>query len=97
MIKIVAKTKFKEECLDEVKTLVEELVKKSRMEDGNISYSFNQSIQDPTFMTMIEYWADKAAIESHNASEHFQRIFPQMAAFAAGKPEIDLYTEIEFD
>jgi quinol monooxygenase YgiN len=36
MIKIVAKTKFKAECLDEVKALVEELVKKSRMEEGNI-------------------------------------------------------------
>lgn len=97
MIKIVAKTKFKEECLGEVKALVEELVKKSRMEDGNISYSFNQSLQDPTVMTMIEYWADKDAIDKHNASEHFQRIFPQMAQYAAGKPEIDLYTEIEFD
>lgn len=96
MIKIVAKTKFKEECVDQVKALAEELVKKSRAEEGNISYSFNQSLQDPTVLTMIEIWKDKAAIDAHNASEHFQRIFPQLGAFAAAKPEIDLYTEIEY-
>ena len=96
MIKIVAKTKFREDSIDEVKALVKELVEKSQAEEGNISYSFNQNIQDPSIMTMIEIWQDKAAIDAHNASEHFQRIFPQMGAFAAGKPEIDLYTEIEF-
>lgn len=94
MIKIVAKTKFKPECLDDVKAIVKELVEKSRAEEGNISYTFNQSIQDPTIMTMIEMWEDKAAIDRHNASEHFQRIFPQMGTFAAEKPSIDVYVEI---
>lgn len=96
MIKIVARTKFKEECVETVKELVKELVLKSRMEDGNISYSFNQNIQDPTVLTMIEFWKDQDAIAEHNASEHFRRIFPQLAQYAAAVPEIDLYKEIEY-
>lgn len=96
MIKIVARMKFKEECVETVKELVREMVLKSRAEEGNISYSFNQNIQDPTVMTMIEYWKDKEAIEEHNASEHFQRLFPQMAQYTSEKPVIDLYVEIEY-
>lgn len=96
MIKIVARTKFKEECVETVKELARELVLKSRAEDGNISYTFNQSIKDSTVLTMIEYWKDKEAIATHNASEHFQTIFPQMAQYAAEKPTIDLYVEIEY-
>ena len=96
MIKIVARTRFKAECIETVKALAQKLVLESRAEDGNISYSFNQSIQDPRVLTMIEYWKDKEAIEKHNASKHFQTIFPQMAQYAAEKPTIDLYVEIEY-
>ena len=96
MIKIVARTKFKEECIDAVKALAKELVEKSQAEEGNISYTFNQSIKDPAVLTMIEIWADKAAIDRHNASEHFQRIFPQMGQYAAEKPTIDVYVEVAF-
>lgn len=96
MIKIVARTRFKEECVETVKELAKELVLKSRAEEGNISYTFNQNIQDPGVLTMIECWKDKDAIDAHNASEHFQTIFPQMAQYAAEKPTIDLYVEIDY-
>ena len=96
MIKIVARTKFKAECIDAVKALAKELVEKSQAEEGNISYTFNQNIKDPAVLTMIEIWADKAAIERHNTSEHFTRIFPQMAQYAAEQPMLDIYTEVAF-
>lgn len=96
MIKITAKLVVKEEKISEFQEMAKELVEKSRAEEGNISYSLNQSIQDPKVHCFIEIWKDQAAIDSHNASEHFTRILPALGAMGEGDPEIELFTEIEY-
>ena len=93
MIKIIAKIPVKAEKLNDFKTLGTELVKKSRGEIGNISYSLNISTSDPLLFAFIEIWKDQDAINSHNNSEHFTRIFPQLAAMASGEVVGEFYTE----
>lgn len=94
MIKIVACMKVKAECLDTFKTLAKELVEKSRAEEGNVSYSLNELIGDPATLAFIEIWRDQAAIDTHNATEHFTSILPKLAAFCESAQPANLFTEI---
>ncbi len=96
MIKIVARCVVREDCIAQYQELAKELVAKSQAEEGNLSYTLNQSLSDPRVHTFLECWKDQAAIDSHNASEHFTRIIPQMAALREGRGSVELYTEISW-
>ena len=96
MIKIVACMKVKAECLDTFKTLAKELVEKSRAEEGNVSYSLNELIGDPATLAFIEIWKDQAAIDTHNATEHFTSILPKLAALCESAQPANLFTEVGF-
>lgn len=96
MIKIVAVMKIKAEYVDTFKTLAKELVEKSRAEEGNISYSLNELIGDPATLTFIEVWKDQAAIDTHNATEHFTRILPKLGELCESAQPGNLFTEVEF-
>jgi quinol monooxygenase YgiN len=94
MIKIVAKVVVKEECIEAFHEAARELIEKSRQEEGNISYTLNQSIQDPKVHSFMEVWKDIEAIKAHNASEHFTSAMPKLGALAEGPMAADLYKEI---
>lgn len=96
MIKIVGKMKVAADKVEPFKTAAAEIVEKSRVEEGNVSYSLNQAIDDPQTIAFIEVWKDQEAIDIHNASEHFTRILPVLAGMCEGAPEITLYTEVAF-
>lgn len=93
-LKIVAKMPVKPENIDRFKTLATELVEASRQEEGNVYYSLNISKKDPNTFAFVECWRDKAAIKTHNATEHFTRILPQLRALCDGHPESEIYTEL---
>lgn len=93
-LKIVAKMPVAEGKVEQFKTLAAELVEKSRQEEGNIFYTLNVGKKDPNTLVFIECWRDKEAIKSHNATEHFQRILPQLRALCDGQPESEIYTQV---
>ena len=94
MIKIVAKIVVQEDKIEEFQKMVAELVEKSQAEEGNVSYSLNQSTQDKCQHAFIEIWKDNDAIEKHNASEHFTTILPKLGEMASEPLTVDLYTEV---
>ena len=94
MIKIVAKMIIKEDQIEKFQNTAKELVEKSRAEEGNISYSLNQSTADPKVHCFIEIWKDQAAIDIHNASEHFTTILPILGEMAEEALPVDLFTEV---
>lgn len=94
MIKIVAKMNVQADKVEDFKAMAVELVAKSREEEGNIAYSLNQSVSDPTVLAFIEYWRDQEAIDIHNATEHFTRILPKLAEMCTGAPDIALFNEV---
>ena len=96
MIKIVAVMKVKAECVDTFKALAKELVKKSRAEEGNISYSLNELISDPATLAFIEIWKDQDAIDIHNATEHFTNILPKLGELCESAQPVNLFTEVAF-
>ena len=71
-IKIVALVTVKPEYTETLAAQFKELVKASRAEAGNISYDLHQGIGKPERFVFVENWKSQAAIDAHNASEHFQ-------------------------
>ena len=97
MIKIVCSMTVKADKVEEFKAAAKELVEKSNSEEGNVSYSLNQSTTDTQKFAMLEVWKDQKAIDIHNASEHFNRILPIIGGMCEGSPEIALYNEVEYN
>lgn len=94
MIKIVAVNHLKEGMRDKFIKTAQELIKKSREEEWNISYSLFEDIKNPNVLTFIEEWKDMEAIEFHNNTEHFKRIVPLLAEFKEGASNVTLYKEV---
>ena len=94
MIKVVARTIVREECIEAYHTLAKELVTETQKESGNISYALNQSVENKKLHAMIEVWESREALDAHMASEHFKRIVPQMAEYAEEKYPLELYSEV---
>ena len=94
MIKIIADFKVKEDSAEKFMELAKEIVECTRKEEGNISYHLHENIKDNNQFTFVEEWKDKNAIESHNNSEHFTRILPEIGALLAEKPVIKIYKEV---
>ena len=96
MIKIIAIMKVKAESVDTFKALAKELVEKSRAEEGNVSYSLNELIGDPATLAFIEIWKDQAAIDIHNATEHFTSILPKLGELCESAQPVNLFSEVVF-
>ena len=96
MIKIVAKMVVREDAIGQFHELARELVEKSRAEEGNISYSLNQSTADQKLHAFIDIWKDQAAIDAHNQTEHFTTILPKLAELTTEPQPVDLFTEVSW-
>ena len=71
-IAVTAILKPKEGQEENVLRVLQEVLKGSRNEEGNIQYDVHQSIEDTTFV-IYEVWKDQQAIETHINSEHYEK------------------------
>lgn len=94
MIKIVAKSIVKEGKKAEYIETAKELIRLSREEEGNISYSLFEDIKNENIMTFIEEWKDADAIALHNNTEHFKKYVAMLAELREGPSEVNLYKEV---
>ena len=94
MIKILARRLVREECVEEYLRMAKELVAASQAEPGCVTYTLNRCAENPRLFCFIEIWKDQAAIEAHNASEHFTRIVPQLSALLETGYPVEHYTEV---
>lgn len=83
MIKVVAENYLKREYLAEARPLFEELIEKTRLEDGCISYELFADLEDETHLVFVEQWESGEALKAHAQSEHFVRIIGIVKAYAA--------------
>jgi quinol monooxygenase YgiN len=95
MVKVVARNFLKEGTRDEVLRLVDELIDKTRLEPGCVSYELFQSAGDPDEVTFIETWESAEALAAHMKTEHFTRIVPQLAEFKAKDAPVEVYNLIK--
>lgn len=89
MITIIATFYVKNECVDEFQTLAGECIEASRKEEGNVDYHLYQGKADQTRFFFVEVWKDENAIETHNASEHFQKFAGAFGALVSADPVIE--------
>lgn len=96
MLKIVAKSKIKDGCMEQYIAAVKELVEKSLAEEGNVSYTVNRLESDPSVVAFIEVWKDRATFEFHIKTEHFTGILPGIKDFVEEIYPAEFYTEVTF-
>ncbi|MDA0090116.1 antibiotic biosynthesis monooxygenase [Brachyspira hyodysenteriae] len=94
MIKIVAKNTVSSENKSKFIEIANELIIKSRKENGCISYNLYESV-DGKYLTFIEEWKDEKAIENHNNSEHFKAIVPKLGELTSADMDVTLYKEVK--
>lgn len=94
MIYVVAENYIKEENLDKVIKLYEELVGETRKEKGCIKYELCQDEKDKTVFAMMEEWESKEDLESHLNSEHFKRLVPEISKLSAKAGVVNIYKKV---
>ncbi len=94
MIYIIAESYIKPECREQFLALAKEMIRATRNEPGNISYTLTEDLNEPNHFTYLEEWQDEDAIKAHNASAHFTTIVPQTRAMAQKPGSVKLYQKV---
>ncbi len=71
---LVARMTTREGEQERAAELVNELVKASRAEPGNVHYISHRDPENPCVFMLYEQYRDKAAFEEHGQTEHFKTL-----------------------
>lgn len=77
-LKLIAEDFIQPEHIEMVLPLYQELVEKTRSEAGCIAYDLYHDHKQKGHFVFIEEWINRAALDLHVQSEHFQRLVPQI-------------------
>lgn len=82
MLKVIAHDYIRPDAIDTVMPLYRELVEKTLQEPLCTEYVLFVDQQDPGHFVFVETWPDRAALDTHCATEHFTRLVPMIAEYA---------------
>ncbi|AOA58105.1 putative quinol monooxygenase [Acinetobacter larvae] len=97
MLKLIAEDFIAPDKIQQVLPLYDELVRQTKLEAGCIAYDLYHDLRDQGHFVFIEEWQDRAALDAHVASEHFQRLVAQIDQFTrddAKFTHMQSYTEL---
>ncbi|MCH7337001.1 putative quinol monooxygenase [Acinetobacter sp. NIPH 2699] len=77
-LKLIAEDFIQPDKIEIVLPLYQELVEKTKAEVGCIAYDLYHDIKQKGHFVFIEEWVDRAALDQHVQSEHFQRLVDQI-------------------
>ncbi len=77
--------------LKQVKALADELVEKSRKDEGNHGYDLFVSATKPSVFMFCETWENDEVLDKHSNAEHFTRIVPQIAKLCKVQMKIERF------
>lgn len=89
MITIIATFNVKNECTEKFQKLASECIEASRKEEGNVDYHLYTGKEDKTKFFFVEVWKDDEAIDTHNASAHFQKFVGEFGDLVSTPPVIE--------
>ena len=75
----------KDDSINELKALLEMMVKPSREEPGCLLYNIYQLDEDPKTFVVVESWESEAALEGHKNTAHYKHYKSHFEPFAADK------------
>ncbi|MEG0283483.1 MAG: putative quinol monooxygenase [Erysipelotrichales bacterium] len=93
MIKVIAQAKLKEGSFEKVLALYEELVTKTRKEEGCISYELFSELNNENNIALIEEWTSLEALDKHTKTDHFITIVGKLKEYEQEEPVL-LYKKI---
>ena len=95
MILVMGTMDIKEGTLERTQHALEKVIDATRQEDGCISYSFSQDIQDPYRLHLAEAWRDMAAFKAHLALPHMANFRKKVGTLGLIKSEVRFYESDE--
>ncbi|EAC6874076.1 putative quinol monooxygenase [Listeria monocytogenes] len=95
MIHIEAKIQVKPDLVESFLNEVELVIQGSLSETGNHGYELVRSVKNTSIFYILEKWADEAAIQFHNSTDHYKRFKREVPAFLEFPTEVVLLTKIE--
>lgn len=94
MVPVIAKLGVKEGKMDEAVAMIKTLVAEVAKEEGTLIYKFCKDAKKPNTLVVMEAYKDKAALQAHSSTPHFQEFFAKFSAVMDGAPEIMILEEI---
>ena len=78
MLKLIAEDFIQVDKIDLVLPLYKESVEKTKQEAGCIAYDLYHDLRNRGHFVFIEEWIDRAALDAHVQSFHFQDLVPKI-------------------
>lgn len=75
----------------EMKRLTDELVEKSRQDEGNKGYDLFESTTDSDVYMFCESWENVEVLDRHSKIEHFVRIVGELSKLIEGELTIERF------
>jgi quinol monooxygenase YgiN len=94
-IRIVAKVVAKPVSVDQVCSILSDLIEPTRNESGCICYELLQNRTDPTDFTFVEEWETDAAIDAHLTTRHIKDALTKLPGLISGEPDIRRYSVVK--
>jgi quinol monooxygenase YgiN len=93
-IYITAVIKAKQAYQEQVKAVLDNMVKQTRKEIGCLQYDLHQDISDPNTFIFYEIWQDKQVLDAHNQQPYIQEFGSIIDVKLQEQPEIYLTQKI---
>ena len=77
--------------VEEVLAITNELVAKSRQDEGNKGYDLYQSTTNPRVFMFCETWENQEVLDKHSAAPHFTAAVPALGALTADGLSIERF------
>jgi quinol monooxygenase YgiN len=90
-IVITAYLDIKTDQVEKFLTEVQEVITKSKAEEGNASYNLFADLNEKNKFVFVEEWKGQAAVDIHFATEHFKKFNALMDAVAASPAKIKIF------
>jgi quinol monooxygenase YgiN len=91
MIMVTGSVTARADCLEEVRKMSLEHVRRSRQEPGCISHAVHADCENPLRLVFIEQWADRAALSAHFAVPASRDFVRALQPLASASSTIEIY------
>lgn len=88
VILIVVKWPVRPELSDSWPSLVADFTQAVRAEEGNVSFEWSRSLEDPHTWVLVEMFRDAEAGAAHTGADHFRAFTDAAPDWVARQPEI---------
>jgi quinol monooxygenase YgiN len=90
-LRVVARIIALPDKVDEVRSLLDQLIEPTREESGCISYELLQNKSQPGDFTFVEEWESDEALDTHMGTAHVQDAISGTAGLLVEPPDIRRY------